>query len=615
MDKKKETIQSSQNRQLKDVDQLFVNMGFECIATEFKIKDFQGNVLTDIDKIYVCNSNIIICVELTVTKEVIEHFRKKVDIYHSLLQTEESKHEFLIKILRDTNWSNKFDLDKNKLEQVKNNKRLSKKYVIRFLYIYNKQDKNIHQKLIDILVSKKGDANIKLFNNRLLNYFLKISKIIQKSARYEFFSFIGVTYQFYFNKKASSCSEHIVIKNNGVMFPQLMSSCEVVIFTMSPEELIRQASIHRKNGWREDNYLYQRFIIQKKINEIRKDLISKKMIFINSIIVSLPDTTEVSEFNLKDSNQSEDDSKLFIMKLPENFDNINIIDGQHRLFSHYESLKDDNIIQQRESNELFVTGIIFDSAISDIKKRQIEASIFVEINSKQKNIENVLLKEIRKALFPNTIEALSVKVIDKLNNSPSSLFEKLLPSPRDFVSNKSNTIERTSIIDYGLMRLLKTKSKKNIFIVNLWNCHQNDQKLITLETILNDSTYREEFSGFLYNNLDVFFKSLKSISEQNKDQASYTFDKNNHNSVYVLTYFWVTAFILLFRDILVGQYEELAKIIVKDNYQSELRQFYMTKLKDLANNKELFSVSSSGSKYANVAKNIYEKYFKVKITN
>ena len=112
-----------------------------------------------------------------------------------------------------------------------------------------------------------------------------------------------------------------------------------------------------------------------------------------------------------------------------------------------------------------------------------------------------------------------------------------------------------------------------------------------------------------------FFKSLKSISEQNKDQASYTFDKNNHNSVYVLTYFWVTAFILLFRDILVGQYEELAKIIVKDNYQSELRQFYMTKLKDLANNKELFSVSSSGSKYANVAKNIYEKYFKVKITN
>lgn len=109
-----------------------------------------------------------------------------------------------------------------------------------------------------------------------------------------------------------------------------------------------------------------------------------------------------------------------------------------------------------------------------------------------------------------------------------------------------------------------------------------------------------------------FFNFLKSISTQSKGQLCFTFDSKKEDAVYVLTYFWIIAFILLLRDIFVGQFKELSELIIKDNYQEELRKFYVSKLGDLSNNEMVFSVSSSGSKYASAAKSIYGTYFKSK---
>lgn len=67
---------------------------------------------------------------------------------------------------------------------------------------------------------------------------------------------------------------------------------------------------------------------------------------------------------------------------------ICVIDGQHRIFAHYESgidSKQERIIAElRKRLHLLVTGLIFPPEMSAEERVRIQSEIFVDINSNAK---------------------------------------------------------------------------------------------------------------------------------------------------------------------------------------------------------------------------------------
>ena len=129
-------------------------------------------------------------------------------------------------------------------------------------------------------------------------------------------------------------------------------------------------------------------LIKEKIKGMRKYLASEKRAFVNNVIVSLPRDTRL----LDDKGQTISPSRItrttpVTISLPQRFDSIGLIDGQHRVFAYHEGNDDaEPIIKlKRVKQQLLVTGIVFPNAIDDLAKAEFEARLFLEINDKIAN--------------------------------------------------------------------------------------------------------------------------------------------------------------------------------------------------------------------------------------
>ena len=92
-------------------------------------------------------------------------------------------------------------------------------------------------------------------------------------------------------------------------------------------------------GWENKLELYQRLIEPPRIAKIRGFIAKEKKAFINNIVVSLPNTvnfyqngdpTPINIFSI-------DEIQNITVKIPLAYNSIEIIDGQHRLYAHYET--------------------------------------------------------------------------------------------------------------------------------------------------------------------------------------------------------------------------------------------------------------------------------------
>ena len=210
-----------------------------------------------------------------------------------------------------------------------------------------------------------------------------MSQCIQYSARYEIFRYLGLTN----NEIGFSGSEgrKTTIKA-PIIYPEdatgLRNGVRVVSFMMSAEKLLRTSYVLRKDSWEESMFLYQRLIEKDKVKSIRAFLAQKGEAFYNNIIVALPDNVTFED----DSGspilvENIGDFQHCKLVLPDEMNSICVIDGQHRIFAHYEAPATEKyemrIAPLRKQLHLLVTGLIFPAGMKEAQRKQIQSQIFL----------------------------------------------------------------------------------------------------------------------------------------------------------------------------------------------------------------------------------------------
>jgi DGQHR domain-containing protein len=329
---------------------------------------------------------------------------------------------------------------------------------------------------------------------------------------------------------------------------------------------------------RPEALIYQRLIDISKIRKIRKYLKTEQRVFVNNIIVSLPDETELrnqlgSVINSKDIV----DTTPVTLTLPDTFNSIGIIDGQHRVFAYHEGGDDDELIKgMREQQNLMVTGILFPSDMQEHERRKFEARLFLQINSNQTSARSDLKQEIGIIISPFEPNSIARRVVNQMNaKGPlAGLFEI-----RFFEKGR---LKVTSIVSYAMRQLINPLNETGLFAI--WD----DPKKVGVRTG-KDREALNRYVAFALSEVNKYLAAVKQVVPEHR----WTADRNQKDRVLTTTY--VNGFIISFRLLLEGSGKA---------YQFE---YYRKKLAELSSLD--FKVFKS-SNYKSMGQSIYEKYFK-----
>ncbi|WP_156323393.1 DGQHR domain-containing protein [Bosea sp. AAP35] len=295
-----------------------------------------------------------------------------------------------------------------------------------------------------------------------LKYFSQTSKAVKLSVRYELLDFLGV-YPSQFGDNVLSSGGDVVATLRGTVLPESQSHLppdyKVVSFYISAGELIRRAYVLRRDSWRDDSDAYQRFLIKKKIDLIRRHLLAKKGVFLNNIIAILPDSTEIlSEQGLHVNPKDLVKVTPAKIHLTEQFNSISIIDGQHRVFSYYEGGADEEKISiLRGQQNLLVTGVILPDGASAKTRDRFSAGLFLQINSNQTKPPPELIQDIGVILRPFEVSSMARRVLWKLN-SRGPFRDKFQAA-----FSEGDTIRTASVVLYGLVPLIRPGSDESLY--------------------------------------------------------------------------------------------------------------------------------------------------------
>lgn len=560
--KKLTAEQKAKNRltrsHINSVRAVFRNAGFKR-ADEIAEKDvtFDGQA-GEFDDAFVYE-NIVVLVEYTTSQpsDVSGHLKNKKVLYSKVVADQEG----FLSYLRGN--FPKFDerLGPNYHED---------KYILKILYCsYYEFDESV-----------KGNVDEPIYLDfPYLKYFEKISSTIKKSSRYELLHFLEIDPSDVGNSgkfvKKSSSEDYTgsILPESASGFPK---GYKVVSFYADAAALLRRAYVLRRDGWRGSFQAYQRMIIPAKIDAIRKKLKAEKQVFINNLIVTLPEDVRP----LAEDGQTIDISKLtevepVEIKLPLRANSIGLIDGQHRLYSYYESEDDDTqIALLREQQNLLVTGIVYPDKTPQTKKERFEAELFLAINSNQANAPASLRQEIEVVLNPFSATAIGRQVLQRLAKSgplhghiETSFFE-------------TGKLKTTSIVSYGLGPLIKLSGTDSLFFPFQ---HDEKEKIATGES----PDGLEAYLNFAVANINMFLSAVKS----NIPASRWTADKRVSDKVLSVTF--INAFLITLR------------LLIKGEHKLEL-----TELRAKFDGIDQFSTEDfHSSQYGRMAEKIYEQYF------
>lgn len=431
----------NQSLQRKSIVDIFTNAGFVSIDSRYTKVKINGSE-SDFDSIFILE-NLIVFSEDTVIKNPNDHLRKKVEFFKHCLNNKEKTVQLLI---------NEFSSFK---------KGSGTKYGINdfiFCMAYTSQTE------IDDSYKKKYKEAI-IINKRSIDYFTSLTKTIGKSSRFELLKFLKVDPD-NIGVQRSGTSE---LKYNALVLPEtpsgFPSGYQLVTFLVDPSTLIKQSYVLRKDGWLDDDYLYQRILIKDKLVNMRKYLSDEKRVFVNNIIITLPDDSTLldDKGNIIKEMPGNAHKKKVHISIPSQPDNIGIIDGQHRIFSYYEG-NDSNeklISALRDKQHLLATGIIYPQGMTVAAKTRFEAKLFLEINDKQTRTNSALRQIIGTIVDPFSDVSIAKGVVNSLSrNGPL----KGTLEQHYFDKGKLKT---TSIVAYGVKHLVKLYGEDSLF--SLWN--------------------------------------------------------------------------------------------------------------------------------------------------
>lgn len=189
------------------------------------------------------------------------------------------------------------------------------------------------------------------------------------------------------------------------------SSTDVFIFEASPYELLSVAQVYRRDLLPDlsskSEERYQRVLMPGKLKRIREELLTDQdFMFPNSILVVL-------------SNDCKYDSGKKVLQIPDIYGSMEVIDGQHRLFSY--ASKDVNA-KVGDQCRIMVTAIQFKGA-SEQDSRRYSAKTFIEINTNQTRVRPTHIDAIRYPILGEKGDrAIAAQIILRANARKGALY-------------------------------------------------------------------------------------------------------------------------------------------------------------------------------------------------
>lgn len=336
------------------------------------------------------------------------------------------------------------------------------------------------------------------------NYFKWIVDCIKCSARPELFRFLNLKSGQIGNPSSSGEIKNIIAP---IIYPKeftgITDKVRVVSFMMSAEDLLDTCFVLRKDNWEDSIWLYQRLIKKGKIRQIRDFLDKKGEAFYNNIIVALPDNVMFKDASgaLVDIDKISDLESNCELILPKELNSICVIDGQHRIFAHYESGVDSRqerrITELRKQLHLLVTGLVFDKTVRPEERAKIQSEIFHDINSNATKVSRTVLTQIKRIKNPIDDESLAQSVIERLNKE--GVFRNLL----QISTLDSGPIKTASIVRFALRYLVTVKptdGRQSLF--TYWN--GDKERLLSI-----DDSAIQDYVDYCASVLRKYFGAIK----------------------------------------------------------------------------------------------------------
>ena len=465
----------------KKIETMFVDMGFRSFKSEgrpFKL----GGRENEIDHIFVQENIVIFCEDTVTTKH--DHVRTKNETMRII---NENREEFF-------DWADEsiggFDASHASYP-------LGRLQLVG-LYITDGQETFTEDE-------KSEFSELRLWGRLELEYFKWLSDCIKRSARYELYDSFGIKYKDI--GKQLGASKPPVIKSPIIYPTHFMGSppqSKIVTFMMAAADMLQMCYVLRRDGWRTTRGLYQRLIDKSKMKAIRKHVIEKQSSFYNNVIVALPKDVEVVKSDkttspLLDIESSYDDPGMLLC-LPEEFNSLCIIDGQHRVYAYHEGGTSDEIVEKlRSERHLLVTGIAFPKKMGEADRLKHQSEIFLDINKNAKPIAADLLLYIQKLQNPLADTSIAQDVLTALN--AHGVFEHTFQqSPLD-----AKGIKTASIIKFALRYLVSVDDESSHgSLYHYWPGNKPRLKKGDLEEM-------KDYVSFCCMHLGIYFSTIKRV--------------------------------------------------------------------------------------------------------
>lgn len=446
---REERAEKRRNRKfLTDIQTVFINAGFKQVPTRNTHVTIAGRK-GEIDNLFV-HENVLVFVEDTTSQNVKDHINKTAS-FCSHLATHRGE---TLQVLSST-------FPRFKAMRARSGFDDSQ---YRWIFLYCPLN----------TVDKEYDSRhpvLKLLQYPHLRYFLSLSKTIGRSVRFEIFRFLGLKMEEIGMPKTGMAKRDytaLVLPESPSGFPE---GHKIVTFLIDPETLLEQAYVLRRDGWEDSDCLYQRLLVKSKIQKMREYLASEGRVFVNNIIVTLPDDTRFLDGNGKPIPPTKlSPEEPIKVELRRSFGSIGLVDGHHRVFAYHEGLDrfDRKIGLLRQKQNLLVTGIVYPRGYDHLARTQFEARLFLEINDKQTRAKGDLKQAIQTVVDPFSDVAIAKRVVSRLAAS-GPLCGYL--EEHFFDQGK---IKTTSIVSYGVRYLVSMEGEDSLF--GIWD-HLDKDKL------------------------------------------------------------------------------------------------------------------------------------------
>lgn len=277
----------------------------------------------------------------------------------------------------------------------------------RYLYI-GRSSELITQ---DLTREKYPDTDcLQIYNEENWEYFKILARTIKEDAKFEFLASIDINPNDIGDESLGRDTldkKYLELSNKTLFSGETDVLANLFIVTFKPKELLRIARVLRYQG--QPMAISSEASTNQHSGGYQRILIPDKLKKIHEFVKNDPKVAFPTNLTLVLSNECrKDDSYL---QIPSKYASIDVIDGQHRLFSYALSNK-----QVQDRARLIATAIKFNT--DDVEKiNQYAAQTFITINSQQTKVKRDLLYLISYDVLGDTSpESIAAKILKECDS-------------------------------------------------------------------------------------------------------------------------------------------------------------------------------------------------------